>query len=80
MRYIRMFGVKVFILVFKFRLVYVKLSDRVKAGILIGYSEDVKGYRIYLSDIREVVVLRSVIFDEAGILEDVYILADIIFF
>ena len=41
-----------------------KLGASRKKGIFVGYSENTKGYRIYVADQREVVISHDVTFDE----------------
>jgi hypothetical protein len=41
-----------------------KLDPRAQQGILVGYSEVSKAYRIYIPPLRRVVVSRDVRFEE----------------
>eukprot|EP00253_Pinus_taeda_P014766 PITA_14766 len=41
-----------------------KLGASRKKGIFVGYSENTKGYRIYVADQKEVVIIHDVTFDE----------------
>ena len=41
-----------------------KLEPTAEKGILVGYSETSKGYRIYILEQRKIVVRRDVRFEE----------------
>ncbi len=41
-----------------------KLSTRSRRGILVGYSETQKGYRIFIPDSKKITITRDVKFDE----------------
>ncbi|CAM8929401.1 unnamed protein product [Rhodiola kirilowii] len=45
-----------------------KLEPRAKKGIFVGFGDGVKGYRIWSSSEKRVILSRSVIFDENSIL------------
>ena len=45
-----------------------KLDPRSKKGILLGYGQGVKGYRIWCPSTSKVEISRNVIFDEASFL------------
>eukprot|EP00253_Pinus_taeda_P035391 PITA_35391 len=48
-----------------------KLGASRKKGIFVGYSENTKGYRIYVAGQREVVITHEVTFDEDMVLSEV---------
>lgn len=48
-----------------------KLSPRAKKGVLVGYPDEVKGYKIWLLDERKFVVSRNVLFQENAAYKDV---------
>lgn len=41
-----------------------KLGESGKKGIFVGYSENTKGYRVYVADQRDVMINHDVTFDE----------------
>ncbi|XP_076398156.1 uncharacterized protein LOC143266621 [Megachile rotundata] len=46
-----------------------KFEPRSKEGVLVGYSEESKGYRVYVPEDKKVVVTRDVKFLEEGLVE-----------
>lgn len=47
-----------------------KLSPRAKKGVLIGYPDGVKGYKIWLTDEKKCVISRNVMFQETTVYKD----------
>jgi hypothetical protein len=45
-----------------------KLDSKAKTGIFIGYSDEMKGYRVWDNSKQQVVISRDITFDEAKIL------------
>ncbi len=43
-----------------------KLDDVGRPGIMVGYAENIKGYRILLNDQESIVISRDVVFDETS--------------
>lgn len=41
-----------------------KFDDRSKRGIFVGYTEETKGYRVWIPEERKVVISRDIIFRE----------------
>ena len=63
---LRIFGSKAFVVKHK---PDGKLDSRCMVGIMMGYSSNSKGYRIYDEKRKRIIVCSSVLFDEASILK-----------
>jgi len=46
-----------------------KLYPRAKKAIFLGFSGGVKGYRLWCSESKKVILSRDVTFDESGMLQ-----------
>ena len=51
-----------------------KLDKKSMRGYLVGYHEDCKGYRVYVPEVRDVIISRDVLFKPERVLADSIIL------
>ena len=63
--HLKVFGTKCFVQVPKEK--RRKLDKKSMKGILVGYVEKCRGYRVYIPELRDVVVIRDVIFESEKI-------------
>lgn len=62
--YFRIFGSKVFVHIPKEK--RKKWDKKSEEGVFVGYSENVKGYRVWIPNTNEIVVRRDIVFQECS--------------
>lgn len=68
--HLHVFGAAAYLHVPSQQLQHAKLSHRAKKGAFVGYSDEAKGYRILVPPSHRLVIARSIIFDDAGVVND----------